>query len=194
MAPLARGGSRVVEREQERWRLKSDRLGWHDAGGARHTPDNLALQTGGYECSASAFGRVLLGFVARGPGPHPADCGLGALSGAAAQALPVSGRRCPSRPIPRRSPAMLRYGDVLLTEGNTRMAALVRRITGSPWSHVSMYVGPLEEGSDPRCIVEADVAAGARAVPLSELKGLRVRVLRPPACPIPIDGASRIGS
>lgn len=90
--------------------------------------------------------------------------------------------------------AMLRYGDVLLTEGNTRMAALVRRITGSPWSHVSMYVGPLEEGSDPRCIVEADVAAGVRAVPLSEFKGLRVRVLRPPACPIPIDGASRIGS
>lgn len=77
--------------------------------------------------------------------------------------------------------AMLRHGDVLLTEGNTRMAALVRRITGSPWSHVSMYVGPLEEGPHPRCIVEADVAAGVRAVPLSELNGLRVRVLRP-AC------------
>jgi permuted papain-like amidase YaeF/Yiix C92 family enzyme len=75
--------------------------------------------------------------------------------------------------------AMLRPGDVLLTEGNTRMAALVRRITGSPWSHVSMYVGPLEEGPDARCIVEADIAAGVRAVPLSELKGLRVRVLRP---------------
>jgi len=75
--------------------------------------------------------------------------------------------------------ALLRYGDVLLTEGNTRMAALVRRITGSPWSHVSMYVGPLEEGADPRCIVEADIAAGVRAVPLSELKGLRLLVLRP---------------
>src|SRR5262245_36001207 len=75
--------------------------------------------------------------------------------------------------------ALLQHGDVLLTEGNTRMAALVRRITGSPWSHVSMYVGPLEEGPDPRCIVEADIAAGVRAVPLSELKGLRVRVLRP---------------
>jgi Permuted papain-like amidase enzyme, YaeF/YiiX, C92 family len=75
--------------------------------------------------------------------------------------------------------AILRHGDVLLTEGNTRMAALVRRITGSPWSHVSMYVGPLEEGPAPRCIVEADVAAGVRAVPLSELKGLRLRVLRP---------------
>jgi hypothetical protein len=75
--------------------------------------------------------------------------------------------------------AMLRHGDVLLTDGNTRMAALVRRITRSTWSHVSMYVGPLEEGPDPRCIVEADIAAGVRAVPLSEFKGQRVRVLRP---------------
>jgi Permuted papain-like amidase enzyme, YaeF/YiiX, C92 family len=75
--------------------------------------------------------------------------------------------------------AMLRHGDVLLTDGNTRMAALVRRITGSTWSHVSMYVGPLEDGPDPRCVVEADIAGGVRAVPLSEFKGQRVRVLRP---------------
>jgi len=54
----------------------------------------------------------------------------------------------------------------------------VRRVTGSPWSHVSMYVGPLEAGPDARCIVEADVVAGVRAVRLSELKGLQVRVLR----------------
>ena len=42
-----------------------------------------------------------------------------------------------------------------------------------------MYVGPLEEGSDPRCIVEADVAAGVRSIRLSELEALHVRVLRP---------------
>jgi hypothetical protein len=94
-----------------------------------------------------------------------------------------------ARPVKRWSPAtaadmqslsaMLRHGDVLLTEGNTRMAALVRRITGSTWSHVAMYVGPLEEGPDPRCIVEADIAGGVRAVPLSEFKGQRLRVLRP---------------
>jgi len=75
--------------------------------------------------------------------------------------------------------AILRPGDVLLTDGNSRMAALVRRVTRSTWSHVSMYVGPLEHSADPRCIVEADVAAGVRAVRLSELRGLRVRVLRP---------------
>ena len=75
--------------------------------------------------------------------------------------------------------ALLVPGDVLLTDGNSRMAALVRRVTRSPWSHVAMYVGPLEDGADPRCIVEADIAGGVRAVRLSELEGLRVRVLRP---------------
>lgn len=75
--------------------------------------------------------------------------------------------------------AVLRHADVLLTDGNTRVAALVRRITRSSWSHVSMYVGPLEEGPDPHCIVEADIAVGVRSVRLSELKGLHIRVLRP---------------
>jgi uncharacterized protein YycO len=75
--------------------------------------------------------------------------------------------------------ALLRPGDVLLTEGNTRAAALVRRATRSPWAHVSMYVGPLETGGDPRCVVEADLGTGVRAVPLSEFQGQRMRIVRP---------------
>ena len=94
-----------------------------------------------------------------------------------------------TQPVKRYSPAtttdpeallaVLRNGDVLLTEGNTRAAMLIKRLTRSTWSHVSMYVGPLEEGPDPRCVVEADMAAGVRSIRLSELKGLNVRVLRP---------------
>lgn len=80
---------------------------------------------------------------------------------------------------PQSLASTLLTGDVLLTDGNTRAAAIVRRVTRSMWSHVSMYVGPLEDGADPRCIVEADVAAGVRSVRLSELKGLHIRVLRP---------------
>lgn len=76
-------------------------------------------------------------------------------------------------------PLALRRGDVLLTGGNTRMASIVRRITRSPWAHVAIYVGPLEAGPDPRCIVEADVVAGVRTIRLSSLAGQRVRVLRP---------------
>jgi hypothetical protein len=94
-----------------------------------------------------------------------------------------------AQPIKRSSPAtsddpqslaaILDRGDVLLTDGNTRLAALVKRITRSSWSHVSIYVGPLEDGPDPLCIVEADVAGGVRAIRLSELNALQVRVLRP---------------
>jgi len=80
---------------------------------------------------------------------------------------------------PQALAAILDRGDVLLTEGNTRVAALVKRVTRSTWSHVSMYVGPLEEGPDPRCIVEADIAAGVRSIRLSELNAVHVRVLRP---------------
>src|SRR2546429_3084619 len=80
---------------------------------------------------------------------------------------------------PQSLSAVLHHGDVLLTEGNTRVAALVKRITQSTWSQVSMYVGPLERGPDPLCIVEADIAAGVSPVRLWELKGLHVRVLRP---------------
>jgi len=80
---------------------------------------------------------------------------------------------------PQSLAAILDPGDVLLSDSNTRVAALVKRTTQSPWSHVSMYVGPLEEGPDPPCIVEADIAAGVRSIRLSELKALQVRVLRP---------------
>jgi len=83
--------------------------------------------------------------------------------------------------------AVLRRGDVLLSEGNTRVALLIKRLTGSPWSHVSMYVGQLDDGHDPLCIVEADIAAGVRSIRLSELDALNVRVLRPSS----LDGVNR---
>lgn len=73
---------------------------------------------------------------------------------------------------------VLDRGDVLLSAGNTRCAALVERVTRSTWSHVSMYVGPLDDASDPLCIVEADIAAGVRPIRLSQLGARRVCVLR----------------
>jgi Permuted papain-like amidase enzyme, YaeF/YiiX, C92 family len=80
---------------------------------------------------------------------------------------------------PRSLAAVLHRGDVLLTQGNSRFAAVIRSLTRSPWSHVSMYVGPLDDGPDPLCVVEADIAAGVRSIRLSELNALQVRVLRP---------------
>ena len=75
--------------------------------------------------------------------------------------------------------AALRCGDVLLSAGNTRCAELVKRLTRSTWSHVSMYVGPLEDGPNPLCIVEADIKDGVRAIRLSDLDACRISVLRP---------------
>ena len=74
---------------------------------------------------------------------------------------------------------VLRRGDVLLSAGSTRCTELVKRVTQSRWSHVSMYVGALEDGSDPRCVVEAHIADGVRAIRLSELDARRICVLRP---------------
>jgi hypothetical protein len=69
-------------------------------------------------------------------------------------------------------------GDVILVEGNTRFASLVRVLTQSTWSHVAMFVGPLESTLDPECIVEADVERGVRTLPLSELRGMNARAVR----------------
>jgi len=80
---------------------------------------------------------------------------------------------------PQSLAAVLHRGDVLLTQGNSRFAAVINCLTRSPWSHVSMYVGPLDNGPDPLCVVEADIAAGVRSIRLSELNALQVRVLRP---------------
>ena len=81
--------------------------------------------------------------------------------------------------VPQSLAAVLHRGDVLLTQGNSRFAAVINCLTRSPWSHVSMYVGPLDDGSDPLCIVEADIATGVRSIRLTELDALQVRVLRP---------------
>ena len=80
---------------------------------------------------------------------------------------------------PRFLGAALHRGDVLLTDGMTRAAALVKCVTRSRWSHVSVYVGPLDDGPDPLCVVEADVAAGVRSIRLSEINARQLVVLRP---------------
>jgi len=59
------------------------------------------------------------------------------------------------------------------------MRSLLTRFKARLIHRLAMYVGPLEEGPDPRCIVEADIAEGVRAVPLTEFRGQRVLVLRP---------------
>ncbi|HEX4585281.1 MAG TPA: YiiX/YebB-like N1pC/P60 family cysteine hydrolase [Burkholderiaceae bacterium] len=78
---------------------------------------------------------------------------------------------------------VLRPGDVLLVEGNTRMSAAIKYLTQSMWSHAALYVGPRPEmppiHGEAATLIEADVLEGVRAVPLSFYLHFRVRICRP---------------
>src|SRR5258706_3635599 len=81
----------------------------------------------------------------------------------------------------------LQPGDVLLIEGNRRVSTAIKYLTQSTWSHSALYVGdalgPLDRemrpGKEPRGLIEADLRAGVRAVPLSRFEGLHTRICRP---------------
>lgn len=79
--------------------------------------------------------------------------------------------------------AALRPGDVLLVEGNTRIAAAIKFLTQSTWSHAALYIGdalgPLEPGQEPGLLLEADLTEGVRAVPLSNYAAQHTRICRP---------------
>lgn len=79
--------------------------------------------------------------------------------------------------------ACLQPGDVVLVEGNSRVSTAVKYLTQSTWSHAALYVGPLVDqplvDGQVRCIVEADMVEGVRAVPLKQFAGLHTRVCRP---------------
>lgn len=77
----------------------------------------------------------------------------------------------------------LRPGDVLLVEGDTRIATAIKYLTQSTWSHAAMYVGIVPgvagDGPDPKLLVEADLVEGIWAIPLSAYSRLHTRVCRP---------------
>jgi hypothetical protein len=88
----------------------------------------------------------------------------------------------------------LKPGDVLLVEGETRVARIIQLLTRSNWSHAALYVGdealahPDEkvrhhaevfgEESD-QLLLEADIESGVALVPLSRYCSHPVRVCRP---------------
>jgi len=77
----------------------------------------------------------------------------------------------------------LEPGDVLLIEGNRRVSVAIKYLTQSTWSHSALYVGdalgPPSPGKEPKVLIEADLRAGVRAVPLSRFEGLHTRICRP---------------
>jgi hypothetical protein len=67
---------------------------------------------------------------------------------------------------------LLHKADVILVEGHLRISSAIKYLTQSTWSHAALYAGNGE------CI-EADVIAGVRRFPLTDLAPFRIRICRP---------------
>lgn len=71
--------------------------------------------------------------------------------------------------------AMIEPCDVLLVEGSSRVAGAIKYLTQSTWSHAALCV-QLRDGLG---LVEADMRAGVRCVPLDAYALQNVRLCRP---------------
>ncbi len=86
---------------------------------------------------------------------------------------------------PQRLESTLRPGDVLLVEGESRISMAIKVLTQSNWSHAAIFVGCRWPGADPGAgaepltLIEADLRAGVRALPLSAYAGMHTRICRP---------------
>jgi len=74
-------------------------------------------------------------------------------------------------------------GDVLLVEGDTRIATAIKYLTQSTWSHSALYVGPIagraDPNGEPHVLVEALVEDGVISAPLSKYRDAHTRICRP---------------
>ncbi|MCG3188977.1 MAG: hypothetical protein LKCHEGNO_01219 [Burkholderiaceae bacterium] len=79
--------------------------------------------------------------------------------------------------------ATLRPGDVLLVEGESRVSVPIKYLTQSNWSHATLYLGQARllggTGPDAPTLIEADLRAGVRAVPLRAYTHMHTRICRP---------------
>ena len=79
--------------------------------------------------------------------------------------------------------AILKPGDVLLIEGHSHIAGIIKYLTQSTWSHAALYVGPIGDrvsaSGEPLTLVEAELGQGVIAVPLSKYGNEHTRICRP---------------
>ncbi len=89
----------------------------------------------------------------------------------------------------------LRPCDVLLVEGRSRVADVIRVITQSPWTHAVLYIGRLFDIRNPRLrarveahfegdpeeqlVIEAELGRGTVVSPLSRYQHDHLRICRP---------------
>nr|WP_093185698.1 YiiX/YebB-like N1pC/P60 family cysteine hydrolase [Thiocapsa sp. KS1] len=89
----------------------------------------------------------------------------------------------------------LQPGDVLLVEGRTRVAGIIKLITQSAWTHAALYLGRLHDIEDrtlrnlvvqhyqrdhsEQLLLEALIGQGTRISPLSRYANDHLRICRP---------------
>jgi hypothetical protein len=108
--------------------------------------------------------------------------------------VPVKGYAPPAHCDPSLLEGCLRPGDVLLVDGDSRIAGAVKYLTQSTWSHSALYVGPVpgasEPDGEPHVLVEADALLGVISIPLSKYSGAHTRICRPVG--MDMDGRRRV--
>lgn len=75
--------------------------------------------------------------------------------------------------------SVLRAGDILLVDGNTRISTAIKYLTQSSWSHACLYVGRGGESSNAETLLEADLQDGVRLVSPNYYAGFNLRICRP---------------
>ena len=79
--------------------------------------------------------------------------------------------------------AVMRPGDVLLVEGNTRISIAVKYLTQSTWSYAALYVGDTvstqRPGTPAGALIEADLQRGVIVAPLAKYATFNTRICRP---------------
>jgi hypothetical protein len=77
---------------------------------------------------------------------------------------------------------LLRPGDILLVEGDTRFSVAIKYLTQSTWSHAALYVGDIshiDSSVGTHAFIEADVETGVIAIPIDKYEDFNVRICRP---------------
>lgn len=90
---------------------------------------------------------------------------------------------------------VIQPSDVLLIEGRSRASNIIRAITQSPWSHAILYIGRLDEITDPtfhriverhshftpetQLVIESELGLGTMISSIDKYRYDHIRILRP---------------
>lgn len=75
--------------------------------------------------------------------------------------------------------AVIKRGDILLVDGNSRISTAIKYITQSTWSHSSFYIESEDGTLEQATLLEADLTEGVTLVPLAKYADYNVRICRP---------------